>query len=102
MYIFARGKNTPCENCKNNPDMVVNGAVDLTLSMQRLNVLSDRTTLEGNRVTLVAVGKDGTGIDLDQIGLELADIYKIDIEGEGYKYTFVNHVEIPDITLPRS
>jgi hypothetical protein len=102
MYIFTRGKDTFCANCKRNPDMVVNGAVDLTLSMQRLNVLSNRRTLRGDRVTLVAVGQDGTGIDLDQIGLELADIYKIDIEGEGYKYTFVNHVEIPDITLPRS
>ncbi|RIA91548.1 hypothetical protein C1645_821961 [Glomus cerebriforme] len=101
MYIFARGKHTLCENCKQHPNMVVNGTVDLTLTMQRLGVLENndhgrplRGSLDGSRVTLVAVSQNGTDIPLDQIGLKVVDIYRIDTEGETYKYTFINHVPI--------
>ncbi|GBB89955.1 hypothetical protein RclHR1_01680026 [Rhizophagus clarus] len=104
MYVFARGKNTQCENCKRNPDMVVNGSVDLTLSMQRLDLLSNNELeIEGNRITLVAVTQDGAGISLDEIGLVSADIYRVDTDKENaakFNYKFVNHVEIPGISSP--
>jgi hypothetical protein len=80
--------------------MVVNGAVDLTVTMQRLGVLEKRDTIEGNRVTLVAVRLDGTEASLDEIGLKLADIYKIEFVENNFKYTFVNHVNIPNVKLP--
>ncbi|GBB89956.1 hypothetical protein RclHR1_01680027 [Rhizophagus clarus] len=109
MYIFARGKDSHCENCKSNPNMVVNGSVDLTLCMQHLDVVdnrdSDTSPIDGKRVTLVAVSQDGSGIDLDEIGLVFADLYRVDTVdevNEKFKYKFIDHVIQDDSSPTRS
>ncbi|GBB89953.1 hypothetical protein RclHR1_01680024 [Rhizophagus clarus] len=98
MYIFARGKNTQCANCKNHPDQVVNGSVDLYNSMQGLDLIGSETELKGDRITLVAVTQDGKGIDLNKIGLVSADLFKIGTDeknAKDFNYKLVDHINIP-------
>ncbi|RIB24002.1 common central domain of tyrosinase-domain-containing protein [Gigaspora rosea] len=95
--IFARGNETLCAKCLSQPDAVVNGSVDLTTCMQRLDVNLNLTDLNNPNngelkpepITIVAALSDGTGIDLEDAGLVNAD-YWVFNEGPGHNHDYVN------------
>ncbi|CAG8612423.1 19345_t:CDS:2 [Gigaspora rosea] len=95
--IFAHGNETLCAKCLSQPDAVVNGSVDLTTCMQRLDVNlnlnnpnnPNNSGLKPEQITIIAALSDGTGIDLEDAGLVNADYWVFD-EGPGHTQDYVN------------
>ncbi|RIB00695.1 hypothetical protein C2G38_2301251 [Gigaspora rosea] len=95
--IFARGNETLCAECLSQLDAVVNGSVDLTTCMQRLDVnlnLNDlnnpnNSELKPEQITIVAALSDGTVIDLEDAALVNAD-YWVFNEGPGHNHDYIN------------
>ncbi|CAG8701000.1 15865_t:CDS:2, partial [Dentiscutata erythropus] len=86
--IFARGPETKCANCKAQKDAVVNGSVDLTQCMQRLNIdLNNQRSLRPNQIKIVAA-RGGSNINLKDV-LVSADYFIFD-EGPGHNHDYEN------------
>ncbi|RIA99965.1 hypothetical protein C2G38_2313033 [Gigaspora rosea] len=97
VLIFAHGNAALYAKYLSQPDAVVNGSVNLTTCMQRLDInlnLNDLNNLNNSglkpeQITIVVALSNGTGIDLEDDGLVIANYWVFD-EGPGHNHDYVN------------